>query len=187
MKKLLIILTTIITSLILISCEEEATPADFLTDEDLEELFGFDFLEEEEIGVLDPPRFITSINEVDFFATNQIGELIGNTLQITFISDIGNELILTIVDPANQTFTAGRNSIDRYVVQYTIGDGDAIFSTDLGEDLEESTGTLELTDFSGIGSEVDGTFSFIAFNVNGSGDSVVTSISGQFDNVQVIN
>ena len=183
MKRLLVLL---IATLGLVSCEKEATPADFLSDEDIELLLGIDLSEdEEEEGILDPPIFIAEIEEVDFIADFQLGVIRdGNKLVIEFRSTIGNTLILEIENPAVGTFTAGRNSIAPFIAQYTIGEGPTYTTDDSEIGLQQSTGTLIITEFNG--SEISGTFDFIAYNSDGSIDTV-EALMGRFNDAIIIN
>ena len=181
MKKIIILIAALIAVFSFIGCEEEASAVDFLSDEDLENLFGIEVIKVDELGLLDPPEFIAEIDGVNFIATNQIAQLSGNTLRITFISEIGSVLTLTLQNPASMTYTAGVNSDNLFVVDYDIGDGAETYTTspDFTNDSMGSLGLAYTPDLL-----LESTFNFIAIN-RADGTEIVGA--GEFRDVEVIN
>ena len=182
MRKVIILIAAVITVFSFISCEAEAKSADFLTTDDFIDLLGVDTIKEDELGLLDPPKFIAEIGGVDFFATNQIAQLSGNTLQITFISDIGSSLVFSLDGPASKTYTAGVNSVDLFEVEYTIGDGDEVYTTSPSF-TSDSFGTLGLSYTPDL--LLDSVFSFTA--INRADGTEIEAINGVFGDVEFVN
>lgn len=182
MKKVIILLAAVIAALSFIGCEAEAKSTDFLSDDDLEDLLGEDFFVEPDVGVLEPPRPIIEIDGILFIARQQIAYLTQNGLTIIFISVDGDEIRLSIANPATQTYTAQSTSTNLFVAQYTIGDGDKVYTT-LPSAAPGSDGALGLVyNGSTVSSEF---FRFNAF-VSGTNDEAI-GIDGEFEDVQIID
>ncbi len=182
MKKVIILLLSAIVTLSFIGCEAEAKTTDFLSDDDLENLLGEDFFIEPDVGVLDPPLPIIEIDGVFFVATQQIAYLTQSGLNIFFINAEGDEIRLSIPNPASGTFTAQATSTNLFVAQYTIGDGDKVYTT-LPADAPNGDGALGIIyDGNTVTSEF---FRFEAF-VAGTDDDAL-GVDGEFEDVVVID
>ena len=179
MKKVIIILAAALLVLSFIGCEAEAKPADFLSTTDIRDLLGEDFIVDPDVGVLDPPVRIIEIDGIPFIAEQQIAYLTQNGLTIIFKSVEGNEIKLSISNPATQTYTAQITSVNIFVAQYTVGDDDMIYTTA----APASDGALGLIyDGNTASSEF---FRFNAF-IAGTSDEAI-GIDGEFTDVEVID
>lgn len=183
MKKVILLMLSAITALSFIGCEAEAKSTDFLSNDDLEDLLGEDFFIDPDVGVLDPPLPIIEIDGVFFEASQQIAYLTQSGLTIFFINEVGDEIKLSIVNPTNGTYTAQSNSVSPFVAQYTIGDGDKVYTT-LPSDAPASDGVLILS-YDGSTVSSNGSFEFTAF-VKGTDDQV-QAIKGKFSDVEIID
>ena len=185
MKKIVVLFMSIVIYS-LIGCEADADASDFLTNEDLESLIDDEIIiPEEELGILEPPVPIVEIDGVTFVAAKQTATLSGISLILKFVSVDGNELVLTIDNPANDTYTAQSTSLNLFLAEYTIGDGDEFYTTSSIVTLD-ALGALGLSINNSVEGETtySGTFNFTAFN---NLSESVLAVSGSFTDVISIN
>ena len=182
MRKVIVLLISVFVAFNFIGCEAEAKPADFLSIEDLEDLLGQEILEEDlEEGMLEVPVYIADIDGVAYVAVSQIAYLSSDGLLIVFNNEEGNELRFAIGSPATRTYTAQATSLNLFVAQYTVGDGDEVYTT------TNSTGVLELI-YSGdiVSSSEVNFFDFIALDTSNTNNTVEVT-AGRFTDVEVLN
>ena len=182
MKKVIILLISTLVAFNFVGCEADAKPSDFLSEEDLESLLDIVISDEDLAeGLLEEPVFIADINGEAYVAVSQIAYLSGNNLLIVFNNDEGDELRFALDNPASITYTAQANSLDLFVAQYTVGDGDQIFTT------TNSTGVLELI-FAGdiVSSSAVNFFNFIALDASNTANSIEVDL-GRFTDVIVLD
>lgn len=180
--------------LVMISCEENADPTDFVSEEDIERALGInDTSEMPNIPSIENPLVIGQVNALDFVAIvveatqMNIGGV--EILTIFFEDENRNEILITIENPETRLYEIGVSGVASFTVDYFDGVDGVRFTTRETLESTSSRGGLELIyNTSGGAIEITAQFNFEAFEVTAPGvtpSRFVDFTNGRFTEIPV--